>query len=298
MVLTARFEKVAPGVELLKVPLGPIWTGVYLVTGERNYLIDSGSDSSDAEDIILPALREKGVSPGDVEYLLCTHCHGDHVGGHRALCDAGYRPACFSGSAEKLRDPLLYSKKIRAKFPEYSPQAPAGLTGCEPTHLIADGEALGGYLRLIHTPGHDDDTVCFLDERTGTLISGDSLQWNGTLTQGTALVMYLGAYLGSVEKLLSLKVNRVLPAHPYLPVGDIIEGEDNCRDALRQCAALMSGYREYIEESWAAGTRDAAELARGLITHIGGKVPDYLFLPLHTVAEHLNALGKPVQFGR
>lgn len=289
-----RFEVAGPGIELLRVPLGPIWTGVYLVSGEKNYIIDSGSDEADAKEVILPALKDRGISPGDIDFLLCTHCHGDHVGGHRALCDAGYRPACFTGSAAKLRDPLLYSKRIRAEFPEYSPEAPAGLRGCEPARLIADGELLGGYLRLIHTPGHDSDTVCFLDERSGSLISGDSLQWNGTLTQGTALVMYLDPYIRSVEKLLELHVNRILPAHPYLPSGGAAEGADECEKSLKQCIALMNEYRGFIEKLWDSGEHNAAEIARGLIDHIGGKQPDFLFLPLYTVREHLTALKKPV----
>lgn len=290
------FMRVAPDIELLKVPLGPIWTGVYLVLGERNYLIDSASSDSDARDIILPALKERGFSSEDITWLLCTHCHGDHVGGHYVLCENGFYPVCFSSSAAKLRDPLLYSKKIRAAFPDHSPEAPAGLKGCEPVRLVKDNELIGGYLRLIHTPGHDTDTVCFLDERTGSLISGDSLQWNGTVTQGTALVMDLKGYRQSIKKLLTLDIRRILCAHPYLPVGEKVEGADDSKAALSECTAIMDEYEAFILGEWDGGCRDAALLAEKLVDHVGGKRPEHLFLPLHTVREILTKAGHPTLF--
>ncbi len=285
------FEKIAPDIERLKVPLGPIWTGVFLIRGAQNFLIDSGSSRQDAEQIILPALSQAGLAPADIALLLCTHCHGDHVGGHRALTEAGMPAACFVGSAEKLRDPLRFSKMIRAAFPEYSSAAPAALQGCEPQTILADGERLGGYLRLIHTPGHDTDSVCFLDERTGTLISGDSLQWDGTVTQGAALVMDLPDYLDSLTKMKALRPERILPGHPYLPAGDRIEGEEDCRKALEDCRACMDSYGAFLREQWQEGVHELPELASALISHIGHAQPEHLFLAMYTVREHLAAEG-------
>lgn len=291
------FEQVAPGIDRLKVPLGPIWTGVFLIRGPETYLIDSGSSRRDAEERILPALARAGVALADISLLLCTHCHGDHVGGHRALTEAGLRAACYEGSRDKLRDPLRYSRAIRAAFPEHSPQAPGDLRGCEPARLLADGERLGGYLRLIATPGHDTDTVCFLDERTGTLLTGDSLQWDGTVTQGTALVMALPAYLSSLKKLEGLRPQRIVAGHPYLPVGEEIVGEAACLAALRQCRESMTRYAIFLEDCWRRGIRETSALAAALIDHIGGARPEHLFLPMHTVRAHLDAFGHQVEKG-
>ena len=121
------------------------------------------------------------------------------------------RAACFEGSRDKLRNPLKYSKAIRTAFPAYSPQAPKELTGWEPGRLLKNGELLGCFLRVIHTPGHDTDTVCYLDKRTGALITGDSLRWDGTMTQGTALVMDLPGHL---QKLEELRPQGILAGHP------------------------------------------------------------------------------------
>ena len=38
-----RFTQIAENVYLLKVPFGPVWTGVVLLRGEKNILIDSSA---------------------------------------------------------------------------------------------------------------------------------------------------------------------------------------------------------------------------------------------------------------
>lgn len=77
------FEQVLPDTYLLKVPFGPVWTGIVLVRGEENVLVDSSH--LEPEEFLLPALAELGLGPSDVAWLLNTHVHGDHIGGHHAL---------------------------------------------------------------------------------------------------------------------------------------------------------------------------------------------------------------------
>ena len=55
--------------------------------------------------------------------------------------------------------------------------------GCKTDFILEEGDVIAGRLRLVASPGHDDDCVCFYDIPTKTLISGDSLQGNGTRTQ-------------------------------------------------------------------------------------------------------------------
>jgi competence protein ComEC len=51
----------------------------------RAMLVDAGSDSSDFQDIILPALRDLGLNR--LDYLVLTHPHQDHVGGMPAVME-------------------------------------------------------------------------------------------------------------------------------------------------------------------------------------------------------------------
>ena len=78
-----QFQKMAEGIWFLKVPFGPVWTAVVLIRGEENMLIDSSATAQDVEDYVIPALAQLGLAPKDIHWLLNTHCHGDHIGGHR-----------------------------------------------------------------------------------------------------------------------------------------------------------------------------------------------------------------------
>ena len=82
-----RFEKVCPGIFLLKVPFSGLWTGVVLVAGEVNCLIDSAATADDVDAYILPALEKQGLALSDIDWLLNTHSHGDHIGGHARLME-------------------------------------------------------------------------------------------------------------------------------------------------------------------------------------------------------------------
>ena len=50
------FGEILPGTYLLKVPFGPVWTGIVLVRGKKNILIDSSH--LEPEEYLLPALDE------------------------------------------------------------------------------------------------------------------------------------------------------------------------------------------------------------------------------------------------
>ena len=288
-----EFVQLRPNIYRLEIPFDGTWTGVILVRGEKNVLIDSAAKSADVDEWILPALKQLGLSLEDITYLACTHCHGDHVGGHTRIYDLcpSIKMACNAASEDKLKDPLKYSKLIRASFPPYSPAAPAALRGVTPDILLKDGEYLTPYLRLVTTPGHDNDTVCWLDERTNTLITGDSLQLNGTITQGTALVMDLAGYRASMRKLSELPVDCIVAGHDYLPLGSIAEGPEAVQEYLTACADSMDHYTAFIQKEWDMGDHDPASLAVKLIGHIDGVMPKFLFLPLYTVTQILKSLN-------
>lgn len=293
-----EFVNLAPDIYRLRVPFSGTWTGVVLVRGTQNVLIDSAASASDVDNYIVPALKKLGMSLSDIHYLACTHCHGDHVGGHariRELCPS-ILMVCSTASQDKLADPLKYSRLIRATFPAYSPEAPASLRGVTADALLDEGGTLAGYLRLVTTPGHDTDTVCWLDERSGTLITGDSLQLNGTVTQGIALVMDLPGYLATLKKLKQLPIRRIVAGHDYLPLGSLAEGPDAVVAYIDTCASCMDEYAAFLREAWDSGEHDPAGLARGLIAKVGGVMPDFLFLPLYTVTQFLENMHVKGEF--
>lgn len=285
------FSEVVPDVHLLKVPFTGVWTGVTLVlSDDAPILVDSGGMRETVDSTIVPALAELGMSLSDIGWVLATHIHGDHVGGIARMRELApsIKVGVLRESDERMRDPLAYSREIRAKFPEHSAPPPPVLDGVVPDRLLADGEAVGP-LQVIHTPGHDTDACCFLDTRSGTLITGDSLQLNGTISQGSALLFDPERYLTSLQRLLTLPIHNIVCGHPYLPLGELAIGEEASRLFLAACLGCYEHDRGFVTGMAAAGVTDAHEVARALVATVGGVEPPKLFLPMHTVAAYQEA---------
>ncbi len=283
-----EFIRLADHVWRLEVPFPGCWTGVVLVTGKMNILVDTGGCAEGVDGSIVPALEKLGVSGKSIDCVALTHIHGDHVGGCARLKQLypGIRFAVFTGSLDRARDPRAYSAEIRAKFPGQSAPVPAVLDGIEPDILLSDGDRLGD-LTLLHTPGHDTDSCCYLDDRTGTLITGDSLQLNGTVSQGCALLMDAGGYERTLRRLKSLPINNIVCGHPYLPLGPDALGKENAARYLDACLGCYRHDEGFVAGMAAAGVKDPVAIAEGLIREVGGIRPKYLFLPLYTVTQYM-----------
>ena len=129
------FEKVIDGIYLLKTPFSCVWTGIILISGEKNYLIDSGAD--EPEKYIIPALEKMNLKIEDIDYLINTHSHGDHVTGHYTLVNKyNLKTAVISNGVQNLQDPKSNAIRIRSKFPKHSPPPQSWLKGVTPTVCV------------------------------------------------------------------------------------------------------------------------------------------------------------------
>lgn len=280
-----RFCEVFPGVYLLKVPFGPVWTGVVLITGKENVLIDSGAVDADVDGCIVPALKEMGLGLQDVRFLINTHSHGDHIGGNYRLRQLGkFKLAAYEGTAPKVEDPVPYAIATRTKFPEYSPAPQSFLKGVKVDVMLKDGEILADRLQVLHTPGHDNDCICLLDLPTKTLITGDSLQGNGTICQGVGFYKSLPDYLYTLDKLEKMDIKNILCGHDYDGIGYLIEGRENVKKALSYCRSRVDTYGKFVK---AHQHEEPAKIAEALIETHGCGMPERLFMALYTVTEHL-----------
>lgn len=128
-----EFVNLAPDIYRLRVPFSGTWTGVVLVRGTQNVLIDSAASAPTWTTTSYPALKKLGMSLSDIHYLACTHCHGDHVGGHariRELCPS-ILMVCSTASQDKLADPLKYSRAHPGHLPGVQPGSPRIATRCD-----------------------------------------------------------------------------------------------------------------------------------------------------------------------
>jgi glyoxylase-like metal-dependent hydrolase (beta-lactamase superfamily II) len=170
--------------------------GPMTLDGTNSYLIGAvghGSvvvvDPGPLDDAHLAAL-----AAAPVELVLLTHRHLDHSESRAAFAD-------------------LVSAPVRAFDPAM----------CVGGASLADGEeiaAAGTRIRVVHTPGHTSDSVCFYlpdDGPTGAMLTGDTILGRGTtildFPDGT-----LGDYLRSLATLREFGQAVALPAHgPVLP---------------------------------------------------------------------------------
>lgn len=283
------FEEVLPDTYLLEVPFGPVWTGIILVRGKKNILIDSSH--LEPEKYLIPALEDLGMKVSDIDWLLNTHVHGDHIGGHYSLVTKyGLKTATLKSSADALRDPVKVAIRVRTRFPKNSPAPQSYLKGVEPDRLLDEGELLEGRFYALATPGHDDDCLTWVDTVTGTAFTGDSLQANGTCTQGIGFYRNLDQYRNSLAKMSGAGFENILCAHDYDGIGFLVKGSAAVAEALKYSAERVELYDRKIKEYVASGVpveEEPVSLALKLIGEVGCGMPDALFLALHTVSEHL-----------
>jgi len=287
------FHEVLPDIHLLKIPFGPVWTGVILIKGESNILIDSGATGDDVDKYIIPALHSLGITIENIDYLVNTHSHGDHIGGNFRLRQLGdFQVAAFEAMAPKIMDPVPYAIQTRTRFPEYSPAPQSQLQGIPVDVILKDGEILAQRLQVIHTPGHDNDCVCWYDLKTKTIITGDSLQANGTICQGVGFYKSLPDYLWTLQRLENMEINNILCGHDYEGIGYLMTGKKQVKEALRVCNEFVEKYNSFIITQKNIGCEDPAMIAEQLIRKLGCGMPERLFMALYTVTEHLNTLER------
>ena len=194
--------------ELIHRVVGPLATNVYV-------LADPVSREAVAIDTAIPSLDWIGSELAErswtLRLIVSTHGHWDHVGDNAPLAaHTGARIAVHPLDRHHLTDP----RPLYAPWP-IPPSVPA-------VDLEEGGEIRfdGIRLRVLHTPGHTEGSVCLLDEDGGHLYSGDTLfagAWGRVdLPGGSAEQL-----VASLSRLSRLDdALRVLPGHgPATSIG-------------------------------------------------------------------------------
>ena len=125
------FEPVIGNLKLLKIPFGTDWTGVVLVDDEKKILIDSGALDSDVDNVLIPALKEEGYTLHDIDYLVNTHSHGDHIGGYARIRELAPNITVVAADSDRknVEDPAALAIRTRGKYPAVSPVPQSYLKG-------------------------------------------------------------------------------------------------------------------------------------------------------------------------
>jgi glyoxylase-like metal-dependent hydrolase (beta-lactamase superfamily II) len=127
----------------------------------------------------LDRLRGTGVEPNEIDFVVNTHLHFDHVGWHTRLVDGAWRPtfpaAHYVMSAEEFRYCQSMPENViadqHAGFSDsVLPVYDAGLVD-----LVADDHVVTDGVRLVPSPGHTPHHVSVMIESGGrsAVITGD-----------------------------------------------------------------------------------------------------------------------------
>ncbi|HEX3238691.1 MAG TPA: MBL fold metallo-hydrolase [Solirubrobacterales bacterium] len=189
------------GVHCLPVPT-PFAVGrinCYLIEDEPLTLIDTGPNSGKSLDELVRMMGERGHSIDDLELIVITHQHIDHIGLVEILVEhsgaevaaigaAANRLAAFDEDAE-LEDQFAVEVMLRNGIPEDVTVALQGVSrsfrdwGSHAivTKPLADGEELAlrdRRLQTLHRPGHSPSDTLFWDAERKILFAGDHLLSN------------------------------------------------------------------------------------------------------------------------
>lgn len=154
---------------------------IYVLFGAHTVFVqDTGGKVDDPATALLDTLRglieqraRNSASASPAMLVAHSHSHRDHTGG-----DAQFRNRTDVTLVEPQREAIIRQFKL-SNWPQGSATLDLG----------------GRMLQLLPTPGHQDESLTVFDERTGWLLTGD------TVYPGLVLVQHWPSYVSSVQGL-------------------------------------------------------------------------------------------------
>jgi glyoxylase-like metal-dependent hydrolase (beta-lactamase superfamily II) len=257
----------------------------WLLRGDPLTLIDTGPRADDALAALEEGLCREGVRVEDLELLLATHHHLDHVGlaatiqrrsgaavavldrtadyvaryAHEVEEDRQFARALMAhhGVPDQLvADTEPFWQYIRDTTEDFS----ADLRLTDGDHVRAGGRRL----RVVSRPGHSTTDTLFVDDRDGLAFAGDHLL--AAISSNTEICPPDRAadgrarsrlrYLAGLERTRSMPLARLLTGHgaPVTEPGRLVEAR--LHDHRRRCERILA--------ILADRPATAFEIARGL----------------------------------
>ena len=250
-------------------------TNCYLIYSSNEVLIiDPGSPYEDEQQALADCVDALVAAGRSIVEIVLTHVHPDHVGGVNAL-------RAHLGDHTKVAAHQLTAEPLNGSV--------------RVDRFIEDDEVIGLdgspriALRALHTPGHARGHLCFYEERTGTLMSGDNIVGLGSVLidppEGN-----MRDYLQSLERMRSLPNLSVIfgghgpaIANPYAKIEEYIahrlDREKKILQVVREGAANPG---EIVARVYTDVSPKAHAMAeRAVLAHLEKLIEDKLVLEIN-----------------
>jgi glyoxylase-like metal-dependent hydrolase (beta-lactamase superfamily II) len=284
----------------------------YLVDDDPLTLVDTGPNSATSLTALEAGLAEHGRRVEDLERIVLTHQHHDHIGLAQILAERSGADVCaldllapwLARYAEEIEldDRFAEQLMLRHGVPPDVASALRALTATfrgwgaavNVTQPLVDGSALTFARRewqVLHRPGHSPSDTIFHDEASGEVFGGDHLikhiSSNALVTRGLrdgadgggARPKSLLTYIASLRATRTLDARVVLPGH-----GDPVEGH---RELIDDRLASFERRADKLAGLLAPGPRTAFGLAQDMW---GNVAVTQTFLTISEVLGHLDLL--------
>lgn len=237
---------------------------IYYIDGTKPALIDSGLGDLKSIELISSKLNRIGKNIKDISTIVNTHEHIEHFGGDRKIQEiSGASVAASSIAAPIIENSQKINRQLKNYLKHFEPELADELNYSIDYDLkieeskvdtfLEDGDIIDTgsvKLRVIHTPGHTLGHICLYCEERKALFTGDHI-----ISKGSTFVGYdyreiatqrivnvfnkrymepdnLSLYIESLQKLLSLDMDIILPSHgepitdPYKKLEQEIKKKD------------------------------------------------------------------------
>lgn len=278
---------------------------VLIGVGSRFHLVDPGWDSPENLEALRHSLGAIGLSLQQLETIIVTHHHPDHLGiaarlraitGATIVLSRRERAVLAHQLSPEHRDPVRYAEVLdswgvpegrRAELIASFARAPL-YSDIEPDLLLGDGDTLelhGHRLNAVSTPGHTGGHLCFVDHERAVVYSGDHVLpqiYSGIGLGALPGDEPLGDYLSSLRALRSIADYEVLPGHEFRFRGLAARADAIARHHLRRTHSVATLLAEL-------GDAPVWEYARRLYWTAGWDHLEDFFLhsALHQTEMHL-----------
>ena len=212
-----------------------------VVEGGKATIIDSGARKDYSQ--LVAGLIALGLGLEDVELILITHAHTDHMGSAAEAARAGTTVKGHEAEIPVLRGDRPVEQVTASQLPLWKPgvwsfllaMVRAGATGAPKipgVESVVDGEVLAvpGRPRVVHTPGHTTGHAAYYLSDRRVLFSGDGLVTQSPIGGAKGPLLLDGKFHADVEQareslslIAGLDTRLVLPGHGNPWQGQVAE---------------------------------------------------------------------------